>query len=1025
LRRLLQRALPGVLLAAAVLGPGFALAQSTSATLIGKVITEQGTAVPGAVVQARSEGSGAVRTSITGDNGEYRIESLSTGLWTVVARVNGGSASESRVIRLRLQQVVRVDFTVGTGLTEHVTVTADAPLIDAKETAGVMRINEEQMEALPLSGRVFTDLALLDSSVQKAAPGVFFGERGTVFTVNGQSGRSNSFLVDGLDNNDQTSGTTLNAFYSQQVIDEFVLLTHQYRPEFGNASGGVLNIVTKRGSNQFGWSAFAQGSSAQWNNSGEFVDSLPERDESEDSINRYWAGFTFSGPIKKDKAFYFVAYEHMDFDDLIPYTGYVREDIDDPEATGGGRFVAPSFDDNFFLRTDFNLGENNTLMLRLGYDDRETQGINVGGIMTPESGFRIEERDVTLAGTLTTVVSPKLINEVRVLAADSAFEQYANSDRPGVTRPSGIFGGNILNLQDRSEQRIQLVDNITLRSGEHTLKFGLDVTHSSTRIQTAFNPNGNFLYNYDFPYEVGECGGIFRRHSDNADDPTAVDNTDCSLDNNLIDDDSDGIVDEKANILSYPLIYQFVFGQPEATLDDTRLGIFAQDSWQISKKFLLDYGFRYDVNSYVLPDEFTVDSSVPNGGAQRDTDNIAPRVGFTYTPSKDGKLLMRGGAGIFYDKLVLGFPAVSAITSGTEIGLFFPQGMAWERDESYIEENGIDAVMPELLDLKEVLSSLIMRFSTGTELETPYSVQFNIGMDKAIGERSAFSANLTRSQGYNQPMMIDLNPVDGLVYPGLDCTEANLDPDIEPYEGLPCHLNDTTTGSIAALVTEGQSWYTGLELNYRWRRMTSWFSASYTLSKAENTGFDPLKGGISLPPDSENLEGERGRADGDRRHRMVITGDTGLPWLGLRLSGSWQLSSGLAFNVTTGIDDNVDGILTDRPEGVRRNSGADTPLAPINALRMEHNQNLPEDQQLEPVTSLSEPHFSQIDLRLYRPFPFADGRGVGNFYFQVFNVLDRENAGLIEGRVISKNFGRPITLAGPPRTIELGLKLAY
>ena len=168
------------------------MAQSTSASLIGTVRTQDGTPVPVAVVQARSESSGAVRTAFTDDNGGYRLESLSTGTWTVVARLDDGNASESRVVKLRLQQTVRVDFTVGTGLTERVTVTADAPLIDAKETAAVLRITEEQMDSLPLSGRVFTDMALLDSSVQKAAPGVFFGERGTVFTVNGQSGRSNS-----------------------------------------------------------------------------------------------------------------------------------------------------------------------------------------------------------------------------------------------------------------------------------------------------------------------------------------------------------------------------------------------------------------------------------------------------------------------------------------------------------------------------------------------------------------------------------------------------------------------------------------------------------------------------------------------------------------------------------------------------------------------------------------------------------------------------------------------------------------
>jgi hypothetical protein len=192
-------------------------------------------------------------------------------------------------------------------------------------------------------------------------------------------------------------------------------------------------------------------------------------------------------------------------------------------------------------------------------------------------------------------------------------------------------------------------------------------------------------------------------------------------------------------------------------------------------------------------------------------------------------------------------------------------------------------------------------------------------------------------------------------------------------------------------------------------------------------GFDPLKGGISLPPDSTNLAGERGRADGDRRHRLVISGNSRLPWMGLRASGVLQLSSGIPFNVTTGIDSNVDGILTDRPEGVGRNTGEDTPLDLINAEREKFNQEIhyKEGWALDPITSLRESGFFQVDLRIYRPFLFGDGRGKGEFFLQVFNLLDRENFGLIEGRATSRNFGRPITLAGPPRTVEIGLKVGY
>jgi hypothetical protein len=1011
------------LLVAIALWPVPSAAQNISASLTGEVRTEEGQPVPGAVIQARSTESGTTRNATSDEAGGYRLDSLSLGSWTVVARLGDGRMSVSRTVNLGLQQTVRLDFTVGGGLTERVTVTAERPLIDPMETAGMLRIDAGQAESLPLAGRQFTDLALLESSVRPSAPGDYFGERGSVFVINGQSGRSNSFLVDGLDNNDQTSGTALNSFFSQQVIQEFVLLTNQYSPEFGRASGGILNIVTRRGGNEAQWEAFAQGTSSRWNESGDFIDSLPVKTTSKGAVSRYQAGFTFSGPFKKDRAFYFLAYEHQESDDLIPYTGFEREDVGNLETTGGGRYLAPSRDDNLFFRTDFNLGLGQTLMVRLSADDRESSGVMVGGANTPEFGFRIEERDVALAATWTSILSPNVINEVRFLAAHSVFDQFANSDRPGVARPSGIFGGNALNQQSRGEDRIQIVENLTWRKGDHTFKFGFDVARSRTDVSAGFNPNGNFIYNYDFAFEPGDRGGVDRLDVENAEDPSAICNGEPGLDL-----DGDGMVAECANILSYPLIFTYIFGQPSTTLEDTKIGLFAQDRWKINSKFMLDYGLRYDISTYTLPAEHAVNSVIPNGGAGRDTDNIAPRLGFTLTPWDDGRMVIRGGAGIFYDKLVLGFPAVASITSGTRVGLFFPQGLTWEFNEDVLEEDGIDAWLPILELLADEMAYLVMRFSTGTELETPFTAQYNIGVDLGTGPHSAFRANVIRAGGYNLPLMKDLNPVSGLTPAVLaDCTEENINPDLEPYEGLPCHLGDPETGSIAAIVTEGRSWYTGVDLSWRWQKEGSWFSAAYTWSKAEDMGFDPLKGGISLPPDSRNLSAERGRADGDRRHRLVISGNAPLPWMGLRASGVLQLSSGMPFNVTTGIDDNVDGILTDRPEGVGRNTGEDTPLDLINAEREKFNEeiNHKESWTLDPVTSLREPGFFQVDFRIYRPFLFGNGRGKGEFFLQVFNLLDRENYGLIEGRATSRNFGRPITLAGPPRTIEIGLKVGY
>jgi hypothetical protein len=808
----------GCLIGAMLGWPGDAAAQSTSSTLVGTVRTVEGEPVLEAVIQARSGETGVVRTAITDPDGNYRFDALSPGRWTVAARVGDGRASESRVVELRLQQTVRLDFTVGTesaGLTEKVTVKAEAPLIDPKETSGKLLINRGQVDSLPLAGRVFTDLARLDSSVQPAAPSTFFGERGAVFVVNGQSGRANSFLVDGLDNNDKVSGTNLNSFYSQQVIQEFVLLTHQYAPEFGRASGGVLNIVTRRGGNERRWETFFQGSTDRWNESGDFVDSLPEGDVSQDAVRRYSAGFNVSGPFRADRSFYFFAYEHQQNYDVIPFTGVDRDGVP------GGIFVAPSDNDNLFLRTDFNLSPSKTLMLRFSADDRSSDGINIGGVHTPESGFAFEERDLSVAATLTSVVSGSMVSETRFLAATSSFDQIANSDDSGVDRPSGIFGGNNLNLQQRDEDVLQIVQNLTWREGRHTMKFGLDLARSHTGIRTRFNPAGNFIYESDLAFEAGDCGDLFNFAVFQAKQNETWPVVPCPGQVG-VDDDLDGLIDEPGIITTYPIVYQYIFGEPDAKIDDTQIAFFAQDRWQVGPRFLLDYGIRYDLSTYELPNNAAVPSVIPNGGSTSDDDNIAPRIGFTFTPRVDGKWLIRGGWGIFYDKLVLGFPAVAAITSGTRIGLTFPQGLTFEITEKRIEQDGIDSVLEDL----EFPEPLILRFSTGTELETPYNVQYNLGVERLIGERQVVRANVTRSQGYHVAVMKDLNPV--VV--------------ISPF-GFPVH-RDESTGSIAAIVTEGRNWFTGVDLSWRWQGETSWVNSSYVhLVEGRGPGIRSAQGG--------------------------------------------------------------------------------------------------------------------------------------------------------------------------------------
>lgn len=1001
-----------VLCVVSALAAAGAIAQTTSATLTGRVTTPDKKGVGAALVQARSEDNGAIRAATSTDDGSFRFELLPPGSWSVVARSPEGILSDTRTITLRLQQTGEIELILGTGLEEEVTVRADAPLVDPTRTGGELRIQGAQAENLPIPGRNAVELALLDSSVRQAAPASYYGERAPPFVVNGQTGRANSYLVDGLDNNDLASGTNLNATFSDLVIAEFVLMTHQFAPEFGRASGGVLNLVTERGTNQLDGLGFVQGSPQALSSAGALVDSLPDTSGVPSQSSHWSAGFRSGGPIKKDKAFWFGAYEHDEASSIIPYTGYTADYV------AGGRYQADSKDDNVFLRTDFNIDPTNTLMMRFSYDARTTGGVNVGGISTPQWGFGLVENDFQFGAALTSVINPSVIVETRVLYGASAFTQQANSEISGVEHPSGQFGGNNLAHQERDAQEFELVQNLTWVKGRHSMKFGYDVVPSKTKVSARFNPNGNFIYRSDTPFEPGDDGGItfgdlaLRCSLDATqvcnftNDPcpalgkgTCEPNYDIPVPAfpNGIDDDGDGVVDEPALPSTYPVVFQLIEGAPKATLKDTAIAAFAQDSWQATPSLLLDFGLRYDLDTYRLPADSPVDSTIPNGGAGRDYNNLAPRIGFTYTAGKNREWVVRGGAGIFYNKTVLAFPAVAAITSGTKIGMIFPQGLTFELTEGFIAQYGIGAVH----DILVFPDNLTLRFSTGTRLDSTQANLFNLGFDRAVGTHGAFSANVTRSLTYHVPLMKDLNPVIGT-----------------DIQGLPIHEYDqVNVGSIAAVVTEGRSWYTGLDLNWKWQSGMGWYSLSYTLSKAEDMGPDPLKGGIYLPPNSDDLSSERGLADNDRRHRFVAAGDLGLYFLGLRLSGIYQFATALPFNVTTGADDNLDGITSDRPQGVSRNTGSATPLGPVNTYRATYG--------MASVTTLSAPSLSQLDLRLYRPFKLKHGKGDGQGFLQILNVFNRFNGGLVEGRVLASNFGQVISYAGPPVTVELGFKLGF
>ncbi|MEE8386659.1 MAG: TonB-dependent receptor, partial [Dehalococcoidia bacterium] len=663
------------------------------------------------------------------------------------------------------------------------------------------------------------------------------------------------------------------------------------------------------------------------------------------------------------------------------------------------------------------------------YSDETRTGINILGRFTPEVGSSIVQDHFQAAISLKSILSPTFFNEARVLYSDSNGTQTANSDDPGVERPGGIYGGDDLNLREQDEVQFQFVDNITWIKGNHTLKFGVDVTRVDVDVATEFNPNGTFVYTTDDPFEGGDSGLGHKGLSAAARGIGVPD----------VDDDGDGIIDEERILETYPLFYRLLEGKPSVSVADTVLAAFVQDEWHVRDNVTLNVGLRYDLESFELDERHSVESAIDNGGADNDTDNLAPRFSFSWLPMGSGKVLLRGGIGVFYDKLVLGFPAIAAITSGQTIRLGFFQGLGFPCTEDFLAEVGAE-VFRAACGLGALnIEALSLHFSTGDTLDTPYTVQANLGFDYSFGDGMLFGLNYVHARGHHIPLFRDLNPIH--------------DEDVVP--GLPLHL-DTTVGSIVAIETMGNSWYDALQAQLRRTRGRVRYTVSYTYSKAEDEGSDPLMNRATLPPSFFDLQGkripasERARSDSDRRHRLVVSGTWDTPWWGLKISPVINYRSGAPFNVTLGIDDNAvnlegvdtqgrllpDGFAQERPAGLGRNTGANTPISLVNQVREEWcNDTVMVDGNAEPTEQLATPclpaydgtlqeqDFIQVDLRVGKAFDMGDSQLEA--FVQIFNIFNRANRGFVDGAINSRNFGKPLTLMGPPRIVEMGVRFGF
>ncbi len=955
-------------------------------TITGRVADSNGLAIVGATVKATHIETGVERTVVTNDEGRYRLIELRPGLYKVAASQTGFGTKERADLQTVSGQNVQIDFQlapadVQAGAT--VTVTEDdAPAVDVTRTVVGGTVTQREIEELPNATRDPFDLVFTLGGVTEEPLSTrdLAGDRGTrgsfaqgstpeeagTFALSGGAAYSNNITIDGLDNNDDRSA----GFRFQPSIDsvaEVQVVTNQFSSEYGRASGGRVNIRTRAGSNRYRGRAFFffrddNLNANTWNNN--------RRDIPRAKYTNYDPGATFSGPIVKNKLFFFTSYEFDKvqedtlIDVFVPFNNLSRltlpaptEPTVYPSNTGANsipigqyfEFVdTPSKKHLFSTRVDWNLNQANnfTFGYQMGRSNDLRQFSGTNRLADALIG-RVRDSDAFNA-THNLILSSHTVNQARFQfsklrpsSAPSSGEMAPVVIVGGFTPPgepfsaSQIFSASTSGSSDRKEDRIQIQDTLTHVIGSHSLKFGGDFQNVKTLFIDRFDATGTYRFSNFF---------FFNQN----------------------------------NVTSFQQNFN-----TESELENRYIGVFFQDEWRFRPNLTFSYGLRYERETVI-----------------DDDNNFGPRVSVAWNPFKGDKTVVRAGAGIFYNRVLL--RTVDDFTAGSQeirfdSRILFPPNVEFNRIRTFLSsqfpnpltlDTAIQVNATETMTVEQLSRRGGFRDLDPT-IKIPESYQFNVGFEREIAKGIVFETNFTlnktirlwREYNINAPVLpantpdrdqngvitftdylLGLTTSNGaqrffLGSPTDDdgtsgtCTGINqnrncivnlrssqnrsdcdsaLDPVNGPTDSPICqalgaiqHLrpffSEGNLSQFERVASIGQSNYRGItfELRNRFRRFGYGFGGAmrfaYTLSSLKDDGIVNTSSAQIVG----DFASEYSRSLLDRRHRIAFSGTFDTPnWLGkLRFSPLFRFGSSAPFNISVGGNDrNLDDVSTDRPD---------------------------------------------------------------------------------------------------------------
>jgi hypothetical protein len=865
-----------------------AFAQQTTGTVLGRVLDAQGAAIPGASVTARNEATGYVRSVVSDTEGAYRLSALPVGQFAITVELAGFSSIDRQGIVVNVGQTITLDFALKVAsVAETITVTGAAPLIEStvSSVGGVVDIG--RIESLPLNGRQFANLAA-------TIPGVGLGfhsdpTKSTQFSpqINGGNGRNVNYQIDGGDNNDDTVGGLLQLF-PLEAIQEFNFVTSRSKAENGRSNGGVMNIVTKSGTNDLHGSFFTLFRDTAMN--AKTTTEKTTGAEKQD-YRRYQYGGSFGGPLVKDKLHYFGAAERTQQDTFqVVSTSGLFPTLD-------GVYGTPYRENLINVKVTANVSANQYLSARFGRNEN-SQPFGPTA-QTPPNGWGDSNNTFNSFNVNHNfVLSGTKLNEFIFQYADFSNLITANSTDPYQLFPNGVaVGQNPSTPQTTQQKKWQFRDDfswhVTGMGGMgHDMKVGVNFINEP-RLFITFN---------------GGKGVVQNTH----------------LDNN------------PAGPLSVVTLND---GDASANIPLKQYAGYVQDDWRIASRVTLNLGLRYD---YIVGYQFD-QSRNPNfvtlqtaGAAgqlngikglenfgqtpKNDGNNFQPRLGFAYDVTGDGKDVVRGGWGIYMDMAYTNSNALFAASDATGKG--FGPVVSVENQAGIRNPDGsfyrVGQPLTNLASQNQAVAGAVPLFGQFTDprLQMPYTRQATVGWSHQLMPSTVFTADFVRADGR------DLN-----TRPRINTLQAN---GVRRLAFL--GLQPNALGTRPA-VSAGKSEYTAGIFSVK-RRMTNGidFTATYTLAKAlstAGTAVDELNQNnlqdATLLYDDPRVLGPAQRTDA--RHSGTLAAVFLVK--GFTIAPFYIFRSPLPVTITEGLDTNANGERNDIPAKAYAFDGVGNPAKEI------------------------------------------------------------------------------------------------